>query len=295
MTRWIGWGAGVLALAAALSTASSAPVSAGDKTRRVEIVRIGGGARLGVALEEIDAADVGRLGLREERGALVKDVEDGSPAAEAGIKEGDVVVRYQGEVVQSAAQLARLVRETPPGRKVTVEVSRNGALQELNATLEERKGPTHIGGDFDFELPEIPPMPPVPDAPALPAIRAWDRDDGPGLLTHGFFGLRPAKLGIRYQELGDQLAKHFKVEDGAVLVSSVEPGSPAEKAGLKAGDVIVEVNGAAVKSGGDLRDQLGRLEPGAEAQIKVSRDGRAVELKVVLGGSKRRGSTTAVT
>src|SRR5512132_2274768 len=87
--------------------------------RRVEITRVfGGGGRLGVSLEDVGAGDVARLGLSAERGALVSSVEEGSAADKAGVKEGDVIVRFGGQEVWSAAQLARAVRETPAGRTV---------------------------------------------------------------------------------------------------------------------------------------------------------------------------------
>ncbi len=292
MTRWMGWGAGAVALAAALMTVSSAPVSASDK-RRVEILRIGGGARLGVVLEDVKSEDLGRLGLSEERGALVKEVEGESPAEKAGLKDGDLILRYQGENVLSAAQLARLVRETPPGRKVALELNRKGSLEKVTATLEERRGRMMTGDHgFEFELPEIPELPDLPVPPAPPAARAHrrpgDREDGRGFRFHEFFGDRPARLGIRYQELGEQLAKHFKVEEGAILVTSVDDDGPASKAGVKAGDVIVEVNGKSIKDGGAFRDQVARLEAGSEATLVVSRDGRSLDLKLTVAGRKPR-------
>ncbi len=284
MTRWIGWGAGAVALSAAFLTVSSAPLSASDK-RRVEIVRIGGGARLGVGLEDVKSEDLARLGLGDERGALVKDVEEGSPAEKAGLKAGDLILRYQGENVLSAAQLARLVRETPAGRKVSLEVSRQGVIEKLTATLAERKGRVQVGDNsFEFEMPELPEIPPVPPAPG----RAWDREHGRSFFFHDFFGDRPARLGIRYQELGDQLAKHFKVEEGAVLVTSVDEDGPAAKAGVKAGDVIVEVDGKPIKDGSTFREQVAHLEPGAEARLTVKREGRSLDLKLTVGGKKPR-------
>lgn len=284
MRHWMGWGAGAVALTAALSTVPSAPVSASDE-RRVEIVRIGGGARLGVGLEDVKPEDVARLGLADERGALVKEVEEGSPAEKGGLKDGDLILRYQGENVLSAAQLARLVRETPPGRKVSLEVNRKGAIEKLTATLEERKGRAQVGDNsFEFEMPELPEIPPVPPAPG----RAWDREHGRSFFFHDFFGARPARLGIRYQELGQQLATHFKVEEGAVLVTSVDEDGPAGKAGVKAGDVIVEVNGKAIKDGSAFREQVAQLEPGAETKLTVKREGRSLDLKLTVGGKKPR-------
>src|SRR5688500_9173476 len=103
---------------------------------RVDVMRIlGGGGRLGVSLEEVGADDVGRLGLSAERGAVVTDVVAGSAAEKAGVQKGDVIVRFAGQDVWSAAQLARLVRETPAGRTVDVEVSRGGSVQKLSVAL----------------------------------------------------------------------------------------------------------------------------------------------------------------
>ena len=287
MTRWMGWGAGAIAVAVALATVSSAPVSASDQ-RRVEIVRIGGGARLGVGLEDVTSEDLTRLGLSDERGALVKEVEEQSPAGKAGLQAGDLILRYQGENVLSAAQLARLVRETPPGRKVSLEINRKGSAVKVTATLEERRGRGPLGEHgFEFEMPELPEVPPVPPVPPAPG-RAWDREDGRGFYFHDFFGDRPARLGIRYQELAEQLAQHFKVEAGAILVTSVDEDGPSGKAGVKAGDVIVEVNGKAIKDGGAFRDQVAHLDAGSEATLTVKRDGRSMDFKVTVGGKKPR-------
>jgi serine protease Do len=76
--------------------------------------------------------------------------------------------------------------------------------------------------------------------------------------------------------------------DGGVLVSSVEASGPASKAGVKAGDVIVKVDGKPVHDGGDLRTAVARLEPGKEATLTVHRDGRPLDLKLTVAGRARR-------
>src|SRR5262245_50055404 len=108
-------------------------------------------AHLGVTLDDVGAEDVARLGLSAERGAIVKGVRAGTPAAEAGLREGDVIVTFQGETVQSAAQLARLVAETPPGRSVEMTLRRDGAEMTLRATLDGRGFP----GGFGMEPPDL--------------------------------------------------------------------------------------------------------------------------------------------
>jgi serine protease Do len=278
-----------LGLACALAVAAPAGVGAASKgaDKRAVRVLVGGGASLGVSLDEVRTDDVSRLALAEERGALVREVDPDSPAAEAGLQKDDVIVGYQGQPVQSAAQLARLVRETPGGRKVALEVSRGGSLQKLAATLADNREvgwPGDLDFDFDVPMPAIglrpprPPRAPRPPAPPVPAVPHADilREFGP-LGDMDLWGRR-ARLGLMYQELGEQLAGYFKVE-GGLLVTSVNEGSPAAQAGIKAGDVILRLNGKEIRSSEDLREELDRTESGQEVTLGLQREGRALELK----------------
>ena len=282
-------GAGVLALAG-LGLGPS--VRAGDETtpkpeakveKRVVVVRHPGGGFLGVTLDEL-AGDA--------RGAKVSSVEPDSPAAKAGLKEGDVVVRFDGEPVRSAAQLSRLVGETPAGRSVPVELTRGGATQKLTATLGERRTRVFDGEDFPgmrsfrFELPEL------PEAPAPPTPPAWrgfgeGRDD---MTLRGWPGMGgPRKLGLEYIDMGEQLAGAYKLPDkGGVLVTSVDADGPAAKAGIKAGDVILKLDGKAIRNAGDLRDAVAAAEGGKEVAVTVQRDGRPTELQATLAKPEQR-------
>lgn len=279
MTRAIGLGIGAAALCAGWLGNATAPLAA-EETRRIEIVHPGGG-HLGVALRDVEDGD---------RGALVKQVLPGTPAEKAGIKDGDLILRYQGAEVLSAAQLSRMVRETPPGRKIAIEVSRGGATQRLTATLDGARGRPAPEGllrglhDLEGDLPDVgeldvplPPMP--PPAPGREHFRLRE-----------FLGDRaPRKLGIQYQELQGQLARYFHApEDRGVLVVEVDEDGPAAKAAVKAGDVVVKLNGKPVKDGRDLRDGLAGLSAGAEASLGLLRDGKPLELKVKLGGRAER-------
>jgi serine protease Do len=277
-----------------------APGKSAERKRRVEVVRgFGAGAHLGVTLED-----------REQPGAVIKEVRPDTPAAKAGLQAGDVIVRYQGERVEGAAALARMVRETPVGRRVELGVERNGSEQTLSATLE--KGGAwnrwaqglHDGAlqdfdfDFDIELPEIPEMPEmsaVPPAPPVPPlVREGERGEAFRRLFRETGGAR--KLGIQYQEISGQLARYFQLADErGVLVSEVEDDGPAGRAGLRAGDVILKFNGNAVTDSRALREQVRKAEAGSEATLTVSREGRTLDLKVKLGGSStpaRRPSRT---
>jgi S1-C subfamily serine protease len=303
MRRWAGGGVLGLAAAAAVLAMVNVGVRADDAdetSRKVEIVRFaGGGARLGVMLEDVSAEDVTRLKLAEERGAVVKEVVKGSAAEKAGLKEGDVILSYQGERVLSAAQLRRLVRETPAGRKVAIEASRGGASQRLSASLE--KAGRDLGDDnFHFDMPDsfafnvpVPPVPPMPPIPPMDHMFK-DGDGGQRFFFRDRFGEgRPGRLGLTYQELSGQLARYFKVEDGALLVTEVETDGPAARAGLRAGDVIVKLDGKAITDGGDLRRTLGEAPSGTDVTLTVQRDGRPLDVKVSPRGEKRvRGPRT---
>ena len=280
---WVAvFGAALLASLAAAGGVRAADDDAKARGRRVEVRLAGGGGQLGVSLEDVGADDVARLKLSGERGAVVTDVVEGSAAEKAGIREGDVVVRFGGQEVWSAAQLARLVRETPAGRSVDVGLCRDGSAQSVSVTLAKRDhdrlmrfGP----GAFHFEMPDLPeiadmPHPPVPPVPPVPPLfEDGDRRTFLRRLGHG------RRLGLSYQELGGQLAGYFKVE-GGVLVTEVDEDSPAAKAGVKAGDVIVRFGGKPVKDGGDLRSALADAE--GDVAIGVQRDGRAMDLTVTI-------------
>jgi hypothetical protein len=190
-----------------------------------------------------------------------------------------------------------MVRETPAGRTVSVEVSRAGAPQKLSATLAEGRDRMRIF-DNDVEvpmppmpptaemapLPEMPDMPEPPEMPAPPRAFRWDNDGGgPRNFLFRELGRGPRKLGIQYQEIDGQLAKYFKLAgERGVLVTSVDADGPAGKAGLKAGDVILKFDGKAVGAGDDLRDVVRSAEGGKEVTVTVQRDGRTVDVKVQL-------------
>jgi serine protease Do len=277
MSRWIGLTAGISALLA--GGFALAPKASGAEGRRVEIVRMGG-AHLGVQLADVGKTDVARLKLSEERGALVKSVDSDTPAEKAGLKEGDVILRYQGEAVQGAVQLARLVRETPAGRTVSLEVSRGGAVQKLSATLDEGKDGGFRLGDLEVPMPHLPPMPPMPPD----AFRWEDGNGGKGrVMLFPRHGHGPRRLGIEYQEVSGQLARFFRLpDDRGLLVTSVDEDGPAGRAGLKAGDVILKFGGKDVRDAEDLRHEVMHAA-GQDVTITVQRDGKPLDLKLKLG------------
>lgn len=266
----------VAAVAAVSGPAAWAGESAEGGTKKVErriVIRHGGGGFLGVGLDDLEG---------DARGAKVRSVEADSPAEKGGLQKGDVIVRFDGEAVRSAAHLARLVGETPPGRAVAIEVTRSGATQKLSATVGEGKATHPFGGgpagDFRFELPELPHGQGVPHGPG--AFR-WRFDGDEGGPFRFLTGGRP-RLGVSFAEVGEQLAAYLKLPSGSrgVLVTEVSGDSPAEKAGIKAGDVVQELDGHAVEDGGDLRQAVAGADAGKDVVVKVVRDGRPLSLHV---------------
>lgn len=223
-----------------------------------------GTSYLGIGVAEIDSENAKTLNLKEERGVEVKSVDENSPAAKAGLKEGDVVLEYNGQRVEGTEQFVRLVRETPPGRRSTLLIWRNGATQSITATLGTRASGFKFTteGEWPFEI-RMPEMPPMPD---LPGTRlSW----------------RSSTLGIESESLGPQLAEFFGVKEG-VLVRSVEKGSAAEKAGVKAGDVITKVGDTNVTSSREIANALRGLKSSPTFPVTVVRDRKELKLSLTL-------------
>jgi serine protease Do len=233
----------------------------------VQGVGTGSGGYLGVGVADIDAERAKALKLTDEHGAEVKSVKEDGPAAKAGIQEGDVILEYNGQRVEGTEQMIRMVRETPPGRQARMQVWRNGAAQTVTATMGKRAAASFVtrdGQEFSFPMPEIPPIPPMPDMPR-PSM-SW----------------RSTVLGVESESLTSQLAEYFGVKEG-VLVRSVVKGSSAEKAGIKAGDVILKVDGTTVTSPREITSVLRSIR-GAKRTVPVvvSRERKETTINVTL-------------
>jgi len=229
---------------------------------------------LGVETHEVTADNAKELKLPAERGVVVAGVTKDSPAAKAGLKENDVITEVNGQRVEGSAQFRRMIHEIPAGRSAQLSVWRDGRMQMLNATLgkSEERHNTWVGatpGTFAFRMPEVMEM---PDMPSI------DLGGEMAMLP----GARP-RLGIDAEDIGGQLGSFFGAPDGeGILVRSVNSGSAAEKAGLKAGDVITSFNGERVRSLGDLRQRLAAQSEAKTAKIGVLRNKSEMTLSVEL-------------
>lgn len=232
---------------------------------------------LGVRTEEVTRENASRYGVAgEPRGVGVREVVKGSPAEKAGLREGDVILRFDGEQVSSVRKLTRLIEEAAPEHAARLTVLRGGSEQQLTATLTRREpflraevGPLirGLGGDLHLsgrpgehtELWEL-------KGDELRERLEEMRRGNPGVFALG----SSRRIGVSTSPLGRQLADYFGVEHG-VLISSVEANSPAERAGLKAGDVVTEADGKKVEGVNDLVRALGAKDEG-EVTLTVVRD-----------------------
>ena len=244
--------------------------TAAGQTQAPKATRVAaaGSSYLGVMVQEIDGDRAKALKLHEEAGVEITRVEPDSPAEKAGLKTGDAIVQYNGQRVEGMEQFSRLVRETPPGRDVRVDVVRGGAAQAVVVKLGARRAMTPF-----LIAPMAPPAPPGRFELRMPDI------------PRSFMAWRSSALGIECEALEGQLAQYFGVPEG-VLVRSVAKGSAGERAGIKAGDVITRVDDAKIASPADISSHI-RSMRGKSVPMVLMRDHKEVTLSVAVDDDDR--------
>jgi serine protease Do len=222
---------------------------------------------LGVATQDVSPERAKSLKLPEVSGVEITKLDPTSPAAAAGIKMGDVVMQYNAQRVENGEQFARMVRETPPGREVKLQIYRDGAPQIAVAKIV-----LHPAMTIDGQL--------VPIQPRPQPLQGLVQDVPLNRMSWGI-----GALGAELESLEGQLADSFGAKDGGVLVRSVVRGSAAERAGLKAGDVITRVGDAKVTTPTDVSGRI-RAGRGQSATLTLLRDHREMSLTIALDGSR---------
>jgi len=216
---------------------------------------------LGVRLQRVNGGLADALDMKEDAGVLIGQVMDDSPAKEAGLESGDIVTQVNDEKVGTPTELRDVIAGMNAGDQVTIQFLRDGKSKKAKVTL---------GASPDVDFPRFS-MDRFPHGiPGLDHVRDL-RIAG----KHGF-------LGVMTQDLDGDLGNYFGAEDGGALVTEVVEDSPAEKLGLRAGDVIVEVAGDPVEDAGDLRRAVGRKDDEAEVEVVWLRDKKRESGKVTL-------------
>jgi serine protease Do len=233
-----------------------------------------GSSYLGVDIADVTGERLSALKLKEEHGAEVTMVDSDAPAGKAGLKEHDVILSLNGTAVDSAAQLRRMIKETPSGRVVSLGISRDGQPMTIKVQLADRKKSVSWAPEaheYKFEMPALPAMPDI-DIPISVVI------------AHSSL-----RSGLMVENITPQLGEFFGVKSGnGVLVRSVEKGSRGEKAGFHAGDVIVKVTDQQVHDSSDFIHAL-RESKGGSATVTVIRDKKEQTLTLTLPPRKDSG------
>jgi membrane-associated protease RseP (regulator of RpoE activity) len=231
-------------------------------------------AYLGVDVSDITAERLDTLKLKEEKGVEVTMVDQDAPAGKAGLKEHDVILSMNGAPIESGAQLRRMIHETPAGRVVTFGISRDGQPLTLKVQLGDRQKEfswvAPKAKDFHIEIPPIPNM--NFEMPAISVVVAHSS----------------ARSGLMVENITPQLGEFFGVKNAnGVLIRSVEKGSRGDKAGFRAGDVVVKVNGQSIHDSSDFTNVL--RSGGGPIAIVVIRDKKEQNLNLTLPERKDSG------
>ncbi len=207
---------------------------------------------LGIEPRDVTPERQSALKLNSDKGVEVMMVDADAPAGKAGLKEHDVILSYNGKQIDDVNQLRSLIRETKPGTKVNLGISRDGKQMNMTAEMTARKNSWNTGVIHIPKI-EIPPMPEI-DVPSFAMLQYSRRN------------------GLMVENLTRQLGDFFGAKEGkGVLVRSVEKNSPAEAAGFKAGDVIIRVGTEPVENMSDW-NQLIRSQQAGKIPVTVIRE-----------------------
>ena len=238
---------------------------------------------LGVELADVDNEKAQSLKLKEVRGALITLIDHDAPAGQIGLKVNDVVIQLNGQNVESAEQLRRMLKEIPAGRKVSIEIVRDGNIQTLAVELADRQVLGHdvwnkIGSGGD-----------VFSAPSM-GILAGAGGDAPapaGGFHMPFFG-SSLNVGALVEPLTSQMAEYLGVGSG-LMVKQVARKSEAAAAGLKAFDVILKVGTEQITNLAGW-DRALRANQGKPVQVTILRDKKQQTLTLQVDSKHRQGA-----
>lgn len=246
-----------------------------------------------VELVEEIAAEIGKKG-KVERGWLgvsITDTEDGrveiveveeeSPAELANLKEGDIILKVEGKRIVNGKMLVSEIRKRKPGKNITLEIERNGKILEVKVKLGEYPERA-IKREFELRFPELFPTPGFPKLP--PKLPEMPRRKLLRALEHRKY------IGVYLEELSRELSQHLGVKKGrGLFISKFSEDSPAERAGLKVGDVIVEADGQRIETVSQLGEIIQDKKKGEKVKIKFLRDKKTRTVDVEVEEEKRGG------
>jgi serine protease Do len=237
---------------------------------------------LGVNLGDIDADRVSALKLKDLHGAEVLAVDHDAPAGKAGLRAHDVLLEINGQPIEDSTQLRRMLHEMPPGRNVAFLVSRDGSPVNVTLQLADRALLQQQAWSQHFSVPD-------PSGPAAPGAGESFLGPRPGGGSRFLGTLIPNSLyvGADVNPVRAQLADYFGVSSGTgLLVENVDDQSPASRAGLKAGDVILKVNAYSMTSRNDWLKAIHAYR-GQVVQVTIVRNKEEQIIAMSAGAPKK--------
>ncbi len=189
---------------------------------------------LGLMIQDLSPELAKSFNIKETKGVLIANVADDSPAAKAGLQQGDVIVRFDGKAVDSSRELSQMAAATAPSSQVKIDIIRDGKPKTMDLTV------------------------------------GTMAEEGQAAVTQ----MEKTRWGMTVQQLTPDLAQHLGFDSNAkgVVISAVEPGSPADDAALRPGDLIVEANRHKVKDFQDYQQAIQGVKPGENLLLLVQRD-----------------------
>jgi serine protease Do len=266
----------IVALAVAVVCLSGAPRVAGAQAQvfapffedpSPSLARASAAGYLGVDVTDVDAEKAQTLKLKEVRGAVITLIDHDAPAGQIGLKVNDVVLAINGQNVEGAEALRRMLREIPPGRKISLEISRDGNIQTLAVQLVDRKAMEHdIWSRLGVDADGIAPTPPVTGMGLMPGGDAPMPPSG----MHMPLFTSTLNVGALVEPLTSQMADYLGVS-GGLMIKQVGRKSEAAVAGFKAFDVILKVGADSIATVADW-DRALRSNQGKPVQVTILRD-----------------------
>jgi serine protease Do len=244
---------------------------------------------IGIEMRDVSEEQLGELKLKDARGAEITNLDHDGPACKAGMRMHDVILQMNGQVIEGEDQLRKMLRETPVGRTVSFVVSRDGQTQTMTMTTADRRTVGLQAWEQHYSVPAPGPSGVVRGNSFLDSSKPVNatQKEHKDLLGTETIVLSSSFTGAKLEVMGRQLAEFFGATDGAgLLVRSVDDHSPADEAGLKAGDVVVKINSISVSNGTDwtktVHDNKGKPVP-----VVVLRDKHEQTLTLTPDGKKR--------
>jgi serine protease Do len=245
---------------------------------------------LGIDMRDVSEDQLGVLKLKEARGAEITNLDHDGPACKAGMRMHDVILQMNGQMVETEEQLRRMLKDVSVGRSVSFVISREGQTQTMTMQTADRKMVELQAWEQHYSVPAPGSSGVVRgngflDAKAANAMAA--PKEHKDLLGTETIVLSSSFTGAKLEVMGPQLAEFFGAMGGAgLLVRSVDGNSPADQAGMKAGDVVVKINSISVANGTDwtktVHDNKGKPVP-----VVVLRDKQERTLTLTPDGKKR--------